>query len=1148
MSSQDPEEYLAILKASYDYTPDKGSDDEVAIKEDQILFLLERTDDDWWKVKIRGASQDEETPSGLVPAAYVEQAEHNSVVKALYDYAATSAGELTIKEDDILLVFDTEEEWLLVQSAAEGGKAGFVPANYVETHSEDEETSAPAASQIVIPDSPPRPVSTYVDPADRVANAKANADDIKTWSVSEVDKKGKKLKGTLGIGNGAVFFASETSKAAVQKWQTADITTISIEKSKHVHFDVGGPNPIGLHFHAGSKDNAEAIVKKLESSKALSSSAVPEPAAEPEPEPAASTSRAPAETSKVPKKASVHFSPASPTIIPPREDGGYSSAEDQDQEVEDVEQAVALYDFTADGDDELSVKEGEQLVVLEKDEDWWKCRNQKGQEGVVPASYVQVGDSEEDSSATTRAVEEAAAQAQVAAEAETKAKAKAEAQARAKAKAEAEAAARAKAEAEAEAKAEADRIRHEEEARARKKREAQERAEAAAAEQRRKVADEANRPASPSKRTSTSSGGKPEHGFPPADRVRTWHDRSGQFRVDAALLGFKDGKLRLHKINGVIVEVPSDKMSPEDMKFIEKYYNKKKSSKPVDDDDNIPLAQQKRAAAIAQAKAAKKAPTIDWFDFFLQAGCDLDDCTRYASAFERDKIEESQLGELTDSIMRSLGLREGDILRVKKAAEKFKPAPQKDPREDQIRRDEALARQLEAQETGGSSSSKPPNLFAEGPGGALKNSTRRGRPTPSKSLPSNVNLNAISAASSEIQRTSSPQLLSPDRASSTASPVQAPPRSSSALATTSGFDDDAWTNRPSSTNPTATAPATANATNRAPSAPPTTTAAAPAPEPTPPSAPVTAPAPAPVLSPPKTLANTTESDIFDQLARLSELRKNTPVQSPPLQASPPVNATPPPASFASGLGMGSSTVPMGQVQTQQTSTTPQPYNGPRGPFAPVPANQQLLQPLVPTQTGFGGFVPTRASSTPAFMAPQQTGLPPMMGQPTGMPGSQPLMNQPTGMPFGGFNNGSPFGQSNNGSPFNQSNNGSPFGSNNPSPFGQSNNASPFGSGSYSGPIMSNPTGFNPGFNASPFNNGMSSPPPVPPLPNSVSNNNTTDTNPANIFAQMKSGTFASDNSSAPQSSDKYDALRPNPMVAQPTGWGNFQGQSFVGYR
>ena len=64
---------------------------------------------------------------------------------------------------------------------------------------------------------PPRPVSTYVDPADRVAKApvKAQADDIQTWVLSEVDKKGKKKKGTLGVGNGSVFFASESDKVRI---------------------------------------------------------------------------------------------------------------------------------------------------------------------------------------------------------------------------------------------------------------------------------------------------------------------------------------------------------------------------------------------------------------------------------------------------------------------------------------------------------------------------------------------------------------------------------------------------------------------------------------------------------------------------------------------------------------------------------------------------------------------------------------------------------------------------------------------------------------------------------------------------------------------------------------------------------------------
>lgn len=83
------DDYLAVLKASYDYEPQ--SEDEIAIKENQILFLKERVDDEyvcrsdtlpsyshsvapsWWKVKVRGETQDEDSPVGLVPAAYVEQ-------------------------------------------------------------------------------------------------------------------------------------------------------------------------------------------------------------------------------------------------------------------------------------------------------------------------------------------------------------------------------------------------------------------------------------------------------------------------------------------------------------------------------------------------------------------------------------------------------------------------------------------------------------------------------------------------------------------------------------------------------------------------------------------------------------------------------------------------------------------------------------------------------------------------------------------------------------------------------------------------------------------------------------------------------------------------------------------------------------------
>ncbi|KAJ4482744.1 hypothetical protein C8R41DRAFT_922118 [Lentinula lateritia] len=1125
----EPEEYLAVLKASYDYEPQ--SDDEISIKENQILFLKERLDEDWWRVKVKGESQDQSTPTGLVPAAYVEQADHLSLVKTLYDYEASAPGELTIIEGEILLAFEPDDEWLLVQSTKEGGKAGYIPANYVETYVEGTEEEAteeqPANQRIIVPPSPTPSPPSYVDPADRVASSKLNADDIKTWSVSEVDKKGKKMKGTLGIGSGAVFFASETSKAAVQKWPTSSISNINVEKTKHVHFDVEGG--VSLHFNVGSKDNCEAIVAKLESSKALALQS-----SEDAPAPTPTRAPPPPSLGSLPAravKASVHFAPESPAIIPSPPEAEDPEPEEEEEPEEVGEMAVALYPFTADGDDELSVIEGEQLLVLEKDGDeWWKCRNAEGAEGVVPASYIELAPSNRQTAPRSTPLEEEPEEEEEKEDIAAK-----------------EAQARERAEAEAAAAAAAERARKEEEGRRerdkekeRKKKEAQARAKAAEAERAKRTQAAAvshpspppssanNSRSSPNKDRPSSSSGRTsaENRFPPADRVRIWHDRSGQFRVEAALLSFKDGKLRLHKINGVIVEVPSEKMSVEDMRYVDKLLSKK-SHPPTNDnlsDDDTPLALHRSKSSggkVAPPRVSpqpKKGPTIDWFDFFLTAGCDLDDCTRYAASFERDKIDESILPDITESTMRSLGLREGDIIRVTKAIEKRR-SKSADKSNGQLARDEALAKQLQAQESGDSPKvTAPPNLFANGPNGVLKPG-RRGRPQPTKSLSSAVDLNTISEVSDKIQRTESPSLLSPGSAGT---PVQPPVRSSSAAPVASGFDDDAWTNRPISTEPLAPAsrapPVTAS---RAPSAPPTSVPAQAVPVPTPPNPPVAAS----VRGPPS-LANTTEDDVFQQLARLSELRKST-VPAPAPSPSPITNLvqmgtpspiphapTPPiaPTGYQSGMGMSNSPIPMGQhLQAQQTGI----YGpGPRGPYAPVPSNQNLLQPLVPTQTGFNGFVPTRANnvnlSQPSFLQSQPTGFPttqPMISYPNGFP----MTAQPTGMPFGGMNGGMT---------------GLNSGMNAVNPFG-------------AGGVMTNPTGFNPAMGPN-FNAGMSSPPPVPPLPSATSNHNST--NPANIFAQMKSGTFANDNESS-LPNPNYDALRP-----QPTGWGGFQGTSYVGYQ
>jgi hypothetical protein len=56
-------------------------------------------------------------------------------MKAQYNYDSAAEGELSLKEDQMLLVFGEEEDgWLLVQEEG-GGKVGYVPGNYVEVSS-----------------------------------------------------------------------------------------------------------------------------------------------------------------------------------------------------------------------------------------------------------------------------------------------------------------------------------------------------------------------------------------------------------------------------------------------------------------------------------------------------------------------------------------------------------------------------------------------------------------------------------------------------------------------------------------------------------------------------------------------------------------------------------------------------------------------------------------------------------------------------------------------------------------------------------------------------------------------------------------------------------------------------------------------------
>ena len=150
---------------------------------------------------------------------------------------------------------------------------------------------------------------------------------------------------------------------------------------------------------------------------------------------------------------------------------------------------------------------------------------------------------------------------------------------------------------------------------------------------------------------------------------------------------------------------------------------------------------------------------------------------------------------------------------------------------------------------------------------------------------------------------------------------------------------------------------------------------------------------------------------------------------------------------------------------QQTGFYPSPaQGGPRGPFAPVPANQGLLAPLVPTATGFNGFVPTRPATSPSFLGAQPTGFQPSLApQPTGFQPS--LAPQPTGFQP----------------------------SLAPQPTGFQPSLAPQPTG-FQPSLALQPTGFQPSLAPQPTGFGGGSPfggaggvPPVPPLPSSFQN-------------------------------------------------------------
>lgn len=161
--------------------------------------------------------------------------------------------------------------------------------------------------------------------------------------VSAIGKK-KKLPTTLGLNlaTGIIMIAPEKSRdGPQQEWSAEKLTHYSIE-GKHVFMELVRPSK-SIDFHAGARETAQEIVSGL------------------------------------------------------GEIAGAARAEGLREILEISEsgqkKGKILYDFMAQGDDEVTVAVDDEVIVMDdtKSEEWWMVRRIKnGKEGVVPSSYIEI--------------------------------------------------------------------------------------------------------------------------------------------------------------------------------------------------------------------------------------------------------------------------------------------------------------------------------------------------------------------------------------------------------------------------------------------------------------------------------------------------------------------------------------------------------------------------------------------------------------------------------------------------------------------------------------------------------------------------------------------------------------------------------------
>lgn len=409
-------------KALYDYT--KQTDEELSFAEDVLLDVYDVSDPDWTLVGLNGEY-------GFAPAIYIEPASEATAAAIAQPPApapAAAPAARVLPPPPITVAAppprapepeaDADDNWdqetppespranpaaalagIIAQKTGQSSAHSHATADrglaspplptrpqYTPEESEEDAPTLPQRPQSVAyapsPPPPPPPPSAPAPPvipsitttraSDRAHHsgvvesppynrAVQFADDEQAlrspggfhmYNISEMVShmgKNKKMPTTLGINiaKGLVMIAPAKSRdGPTQEWTAEKLTHYSIE-GKHVFVELVRPSK-SVDFHAGAKDTAQEIVAALG------------------------------------EIAGSYRAEGLREVLHAGQTGTGAQGQKKGQ---------MLYEFMAQGDDEVTVAVGDEVIVLDdtKSDEWWMVRRLKnGKEGVVPSSYVEV--------------------------------------------------------------------------------------------------------------------------------------------------------------------------------------------------------------------------------------------------------------------------------------------------------------------------------------------------------------------------------------------------------------------------------------------------------------------------------------------------------------------------------------------------------------------------------------------------------------------------------------------------------------------------------------------------------------------------------------------------------------------------------------